>query len=100
MLEGVLPIHYLGVPLTTKKLSLSNCATLMEKISGRINSWLSRHFFLVGRLQLISSVLFSIQIYWFNIFILPKKVIRLIEQKFNWLLWNENDSSSTKAKVS
>jgi hypothetical protein len=48
----------------------------------------------------LSLVLYTIQIYWSNIFILPKKVIRLIEQKFNRFLWNGSDASAAKAKVS
>lgn len=47
----------------------------------------------------LSLVLYTIQIYWSNIFILPKKV-RLIEQKFNRFLWNGNDACAGKAKVS
>jgi hypothetical protein len=48
----------------------------------------------------LSLVLYTIQIYWSNIFILPKKVIRLIEQKFNRFLWNGSDACAAKAKVS
>jgi hypothetical protein len=40
-----------------------------------------------GRLQLIQSVLYSIQMYWSSIFILPKKVIKAIEYYFNHYLW-------------
>jgi len=47
---------------------------------------------------LISSVLFSLQVYWARIFILPKKIIRLLEQKFNRFLWCGKDSKA-KAKV-
>jgi hypothetical protein len=49
-------------------------------------------------LQLLSSVLFSLQIFWSRIFTIPKKIIRLIEQKFNRFLWNRKDEKA-KAKV-
>lgn len=51
------------------------------------------------RLQLLSSILYSIQVYWFWIFILPKKIIKAIEQKFNRFLWNGRDSGSAEVKV-
>jgi hypothetical protein len=35
-----------------------------------------------------------------EIFILPKRVIKNIEQKFNRFLWNENIAGGAKAKVS
>jgi hypothetical protein len=52
-----------------------------------------------GCLQLISSVLLSLQVYWAKVFILPKQVIKLIEQKLNKFLWGGNDFR-THAKVS
>jgi hypothetical protein len=100
MKEGKLPVRYLGVPLISNKLSSLDCEALLEKISSQINSWMAKHLSFAGRLQLLSSVLYIIQIYWLNIFILPKKVIKAIEQKFNRFLWNGNEECFPKAKVS
>lgn len=99
MPKGSLPIKCLGVPLITRKLSALDCEALVAKVAGRIDSWLVKHLSFAGRLQLVSSILFSLQIYWSKVFILPKKVIRLLEQKFNQFLWCGNDSKA-KAKVS
>jgi hypothetical protein len=99
MHEGSLPVRYLGVPLITKKLSGLDCEALVAKVAGRIDSWLVKHLSFAGRLQLVSSILFSLQIYWSKVFILPEKVTRLLEQKFNRFLWCGNDSKA-KAKVS
>jgi hypothetical protein len=99
MPEGSLPVRYLGVPLITKRLSALDCDALVAKVAGRIDSWLVRHLSFAGRLQLITSVLFSLQVFWARVFILPKKVIRMLEQKFNRFLWCGNDSKA-KAKVS
>jgi hypothetical protein len=91
-------VRYLGVPLITKWLSAVDCEVLAARISGRIDSWLVRHLSFASRLQLISSVLFSLQMYWARIFIQPKKIIRLLEHKFNRFLWCGKDSKA-KAKV-
>jgi hypothetical protein len=96
MKEGKL---YLGVPLISSRLCAVDCDILLEKITGRINSWLSHHLSFDGRLQLISSVPYSLQVYWSSIFILPKKIIRAIEQKFNRFLWNCTDEGIASAKV-
>lgn len=42
MKEGCLPVWYLGVPLISKQLSSLDCEVLLDKISSKINSWLSR----------------------------------------------------------
>ena len=69
---GTFPMKYLGVPLISTRLSQSDCQPLLEKILGRIHSWTSRALSYAGRLQLIGSVLYSIQQYWCNMFIIPK----------------------------
>jgi hypothetical protein len=83
MQEGKLPIRYLGVPLISKRLSAANCDSLVSKIVGRIDSWLVKNLSFVGSLQLVSSVLLSLQVYWAKVLILPKRVMFLIQQKCN-----------------
>jgi hypothetical protein len=65
--------------LISFRLSSADCRVLLEIITGQIDSWLSRNLSYAGRLQLVSSVLYSLQVYWTCIFILPKKVIKSIE---------------------
>lgn len=88
----------MGVSLIFNRLSIVDCEVLIAKISSRIDSWLVKHLSFVGRLQLIFSVLFSLQVFWARIFILPKKIIMLIEQKHNRFLWCGSDVKA-KAKV-
>jgi hypothetical protein len=38
MMEGVLPVRYLGVPLISSRLSAEDCRMLLERISRRIGS--------------------------------------------------------------
>jgi hypothetical protein len=71
--ESKLPVRYLVVPLILQKLTIEDSGSLLDKILG----WL-RNFLLLGgcRLQLLS----SIQVFWASIFILPKKIIKLLVQ--------------------
>jgi hypothetical protein len=80
MKEGLLPVRYLGIPLISSKLSAGDCKALVDRITGRINSWTSKKLSFAGRLQLLSSVLFSLQVYWSSIFILPKKILKDISK--------------------
>jgi hypothetical protein len=98
--EGHLPIRYLGVPLISTRLSAIDCGALLERITGHIDSWLSRNLSYAGRLQLLSSILYSLQVYWTGIFMLPKAVIKAIELKFNRFLLNGKAEGTAKAKVS
>jgi hypothetical protein len=69
-------MKYLGVPL----------------ISSRTLSY-------AGRVQLINSVLFSIQVYWASLFLLPGQVIKSVEQIMRSFLWSGSDMRTTNAKV-
>lgn len=85
--KGTLPVRYLGLPLVSGKLSTKNCEALTERILKRIRSWSVKHLSYAGRVQLINSVLFSMASYWCIHFILPKKVIKLVQQKCRSFLW-------------
>lgn len=55
---GNLPFKYLGVPLSSKKLSISQCYSA-DRMTARIRCWTSKLLSYSGRLQLIESVLFE-----------------------------------------
>ena len=60
MKEGSLPVKYLGVPLIPSRLSSIDCGVLLDRITSHIDSWLSRNLSYGGRLQLLSSILYSL----------------------------------------
>ena len=75
---GELPFRYLGVPISTRKLQAGECDQLVNKMVARIKIWSSRHLSFAGRMQLVNSVLMSVSVYWCQIFILHKSVIKKI----------------------
>ncbi|XP_019238100.1 PREDICTED: uncharacterized protein LOC109218205 [Nicotiana attenuata] len=71
--QGELPFRYLGVPLTTKKMRVKQWQPLIDKIVAKISSWTARKLSYAGRVQLIRTVVFGVQFYWSQIFLLPSK---------------------------
>ncbi|XP_060210446.1 uncharacterized protein LOC132637365 [Lycium barbarum] len=51
----------------------------------------------ISKIQLIKAVLFSIQVFWAQVFILPKKVIKTIEATCRSFLWTGGAELSKKA---
>lgn len=86
-IKGELPFRYLGVPLSSKRLSVTQCEPLIDKMLNRITSWTTRFSSYAGRTQLIKSVLFSIQTFWAQVFIIPKKIVKVIEAICRRFLW-------------
>ncbi|KAK4384534.1 putative ribonuclease H protein [Sesamum angolense] len=90
--EGHLPLRYLGLPLLASRLSISDCHPLLLKVDSRIKGWDSIQLSFAGRLQLIKSVLMSLNVYWAMAFILPKGVIREVEKRMRHFLWKGNST--------
>ncbi|XP_056688387.1 uncharacterized protein [Spinacia oleracea] len=99
MLKGSFPFRYLGVPLTTRKLKYSDCRPLVDKTVARVRSWSSKLLSYVGRLQLVKTVLYGMQLYWCQIFVMPKKVMREIHAICRTFLWTGGGLGSKKAHV-
>ncbi|XP_056687909.1 uncharacterized protein [Spinacia oleracea] len=97
--KGSFPFRYLGVPLTTRKLRYVDRKPLIEKTSARIRSWTAKFLSYAGRLQLVKSVLFGMQLYWCQIFVMPKKVMKEIQQLCRCFLWTGSDLGSKKETV-
>lgn len=85
---GKLPVRYLGVPLISSRLSISDCLPIVDKVRQRIASWTNRFLSFAGRVMLIKSILFHIQVYWSSIFILPKNTIETVDRLCRNFLWS------------
>ncbi|GJX00618.1 putative RNA-directed DNA polymerase [Tanacetum coccineum] len=97
--EGHLPVKYLGVPLVSSRLVFRDCKELIEKVECRINDWKNKSLSIAGRLQLIQSVISSMNVYWASMFILPTRVLLDIEQLMRGFLWCQGILGRGKAKV-
>uniref|UniRef100_A0A803PKT9 Reverse transcriptase zinc-binding domain-containing protein n=1 Tax=Cannabis sativa TaxID=3483 RepID=A0A803PKT9_CANSA len=85
------PFKYLGVPICARKINATDCSCLAQKMAARIKVWGTRNLSFDGRLVLVNSVLISIHIYWSQMMILPKKVIKEIEAICRSFLWIVKD---------
>ena len=97
--EGVLPVRYLGVPLITTRLVYNDCAVLVEKLDNRITNWKNKTLSFAGRLQLITSVLSSLHMYWASVFVLPTRIVHDLEKKMRDFLWSQGGLVKGKSKV-
>ncbi|XP_060177768.1 uncharacterized protein LOC132607701 [Lycium barbarum] len=95
--KGEMPLRYLGVPLSTKRMTVAQCQPLLEKMLGRISSWTTKFLSYSSKVQLIKNVLFSIQVFWSQLFVLPSKIVKMIEATCRRILWTGGTKISKKA---
>lgn len=98
--RGSFPVRYLGLPLISTRLSVSDCLVLIEKVQKKVKGWSSKLLAYAGRLQLVKSALLNLQIYWSSIFLIPKIVIKKIEAVLTAFLWKRIPTAKTRIKVS
>lgn len=97
--QGALPIRYLGVPLSPKKMTRSDFQPLLDKIEARFRSWTVKHLSFAGRFQLIQAVIYSTISFWASIFIIPPECVSILERMCNAFLWNGAPNSARGAKI-
>ncbi|KAL0278057.1 UNVERIFIED_CONTAM: polyprotein [Sesamum radiatum] len=95
--EGSLPVRYLGIPLTSSRLTIADCRPLIDKVDARLAGWNNQILSYAGRLQLIKSVLTTLHTFWASAFILPKGVLKTLEKKMRQFLW-QGSAGSGNAK--
>lgn len=61
--EGQLPMKYLGVLITCKRLSINHYMPLIDKITHRMKHWTSKLLSYVGRVLLMKSIMLAITQY-------------------------------------
>lgn len=99
MVCGALPVRYLGVPLCSKKLSLTNCEPLLQQIKAKFSSWSVKSLSFSGRHLLIKTVIAGINTFWCSAFILPKACIIKINSMCSTFLWKGDVESHNSARV-
>ncbi|XP_056690588.1 uncharacterized protein [Spinacia oleracea] len=97
--RSALPFRYLGVPICSKKITAAQCEMLVDKVTARIKVWSSRNLSYTARMQLINAVLLSIHMYWSQIYILPKSVLKEITKICRSFLWSGQAYSSKPSYI-
>ena len=100
MSQGSLQFRYLGVPLNSRKLTLTNCEPLLHQIKARFSSWSVKSLSFSGRLLLIKTVIAGITTFWCSAFILPKGCIKRINSLCSIFLWKGSIEGHNSARVS
>ncbi|XP_019241491.1 PREDICTED: uncharacterized protein LOC109221464 [Nicotiana attenuata] len=72
----------------------------MYQITANISSWTAKKPSYSSRVQLVQSVIFGIQAYWAQLFILSVKVLKMIEAICRSSIWSGSNTITKKAYVS
>lgn len=89
---GKFPFRYLGFQDVLRGFQLGNVNICWIRFQlGSVRTWSTRNFSYAGRVKLIETVFLSLHIYWAQIMVLPKKVLKDVEQACINFLWHGSD---------
>ncbi|RZC85287.1 hypothetical protein C5167_041467 [Papaver somniferum] len=88
-----LPFIYLGMPLGAKSKAKTLWDPIVEKFDSMLASWMKGFITRAGRITLVKSVLSSLVIFYFSVFLAPVAVIKSLEKIMRKFIW---DSGGTK----
>lgn len=74
--KGSFPFRYLGLPICSKKIKVGECDKILENMCARIKVWSLRNMSFASRLALVNSVLMTLQTYWSQTMVMPKRVYK------------------------
>ncbi|XP_050211520.1 uncharacterized protein LOC126661702 [Mercurialis annua] len=95
-----LPVKYLGLPLTGRKLVTGTWDHVIERFKSRLALWKGSLLSPAGRLVLIKSVLFSILVYFMSLHSMPNTIFKKMESYMIRFLWKGDVSNRVLSKVS
>ncbi|KAJ9539461.1 hypothetical protein OSB04_032194 [Centaurea solstitialis] len=77
--SGSLPFTYLGLPVGVSMKKVSHWEKVISKFKNKLSSWKVKWLSFGGRLSLVKSVLSSLPLYYFSLFLSPVSVIKSLE---------------------
>jgi hypothetical protein len=85
---GSLPFNYLGVPIFKGKPKTSYLQPIADKISSKLTAWKASLLSMVGRVQLVKSVIQSMLIYNISLYSWPTGLIKEVEKNIRNFIWS------------
>lgn len=94
------PQSYLGLPLSTHKLNLTDFFFIIDKVDKRLAGWRGLLLSLAGRAILVRSVLRALPVYAMSVLLLPAGIVQEIEKRCRAFFWAGQDTvTGGKCKV-
>ena len=98
--RGEFPTRYLGLPLSPKKISAATMQPFVDRITAKLHSWTVKVLSFLGKVQMITSVIYGMVNFWCSVFVLPKWFYAKVDSLCSGFLWKNSTSSAAAARVS
>lgn len=83
-----LPFIYLGVPLFKGKPKKIHLQPIADKIKSKLSSWKGSILSIMGIVELVKSVIFSMLVYSFRVYSWPSNLLNLVDKWIKNFVWS------------
>lgn len=85
---GHLPFNYLGVPIFTGMPMSIHLQPIADKIKAKLAAWKGSLLSLMGRVQLIKSIIHGMLVYSFHVYAWPNSFLKTIDRWIRNFIWS------------
>lgn len=85
---GSLPFRYLGIPIFKGKPKASYLRPICDKIQSKLGAWKGKLLTIIGRVQLVNSVIGSMLVYSFHVYRWPKSILVHLSKLIRNFVWS------------
>ena len=87
---GTVPFLYLGCPIFQGKPKVAHFQMISDKIKTKLSSWKGFLLSIMGRVQLVKSIIHEMLVYSFHIYLWPRRLLRLLDTWIKNFIWSRD----------
>lgn len=87
---GRLPFNYLGVPFSQCKPSTTHLQLIADKIKSKLSAWKGSMLSIMGRVQLVKSIIHGMMSYSFHVYMWPIALLKSLDRCIRNFIWSGN----------
>lgn len=85
---GRLPFNYLGVPIFKRKPKKIHLQSIADRIKVKLSTWRGSLLSIMGRVQLVKSIIQGMLLYIFHIYLWPTSQLKLLDSWIRNFIWS------------
>ncbi|XP_039686942.1 uncharacterized protein [Medicago truncatula] len=85
---GTVPFQYLGCNIFQGKPKAIHFHGIIDKIKNKLATWKGRILSIMGRVQLVKSIIHGMLVYSFHVYLWPRRLLRLLDSWLKNFIWS------------
>jgi len=87
---GAIPFHYLGCPIFQGRPRCAHFQSIADRIKVKLASWKGSLLTIMGRVQLVKSIIHGMLVYSFHIYCWPQSLLQLLDRWMEFFVWSRD----------